>query len=72
MRREAGSGRPGTIPGGSAVTLPPGSRAPGLEASWTCSIIPVSGVIVAISGKSVRVSRMRAWIRPGYLGIHST
>jgi len=72
-RREAGAGDPGTRPGGWVTTVPPGSRAPGLEASWTWSIIPVSGVDGGISGKLARVSRTRApGARPGYLGIHST
>ncbi len=71
-RREAEAGSSGTRPGGSAATIPPGSRAPGLEASWTCSIIPVSGVKGGISGKSAACRAPVPRIRPVYLGSHST
>jgi hypothetical protein len=70
-RREEGAGASGTRPGGPAEAIPPGSRAPGLEATWTRSIIPVSAVNGSISGKSARVSRTGVPEAPAYLGIHA-
>jgi hypothetical protein len=71
-RREEGAGASGTRPGGPTAAIPPGSRAPGLEATWTRSIIPVSAVNREISGKSARVSRTSLPEKLAYLGIHST